>query len=154
MSDPRRDGESAGAVANLLVALVIVGIGGSGMAGSWALGLGGAAAPAAGTWPFLVSAAITVLGVVLALLARRTNDAEGLSSSCLPVLGAVAGMAGFAALVGVIGFEIPGALLAFAWLRFLGRESWRLSVFGALGIVAAFYLIFVGALNVPIPHLF
>ena len=54
----------------------------------------------------------------------------------------------------MIGFEIPAALLCFVWLRFLGRESWRMSVITSLAVVAGFYLVFVAALAVPIPHLF
>jgi hypothetical protein len=45
-------------------------------------------------------------------------------------------------------------LLCFLWLRFLGRESWRLSILTSIGTVAGFYLVFVAALAVPIPHLF
>ncbi|MER5387460.1 tripartite tricarboxylate transporter TctB family protein [Saccharopolyspora sp. NPDC002686] len=144
----------AGMAANLVVALVVVGVGACGAVGSWSLGLGSAAEPAAGTWPFLVSLAISVLGVVLALLARRTRDAERMSSASWAVLAAIASMVGFAAVITAIGFEIPAALLAFVWLRFLGRESWRMSVLGSLGIVVGFYVVFVGLLDVPIPHLF
>ena len=60
----------------------------------------------------------------------------------------------FVVLIPVIGFEIPAALLAFVWLRFLGQESWRSSIVTTLAVVVAFYLIFVAALAVPIPHLF
>ena len=60
----------------------------------------------------------------------------------------------FVALISVIGFEIPSALLAFVWLRFLGGESWRTSAVTSIGVVVAFYLVFVAALSVPIPHLF
>ncbi|WP_406691345.1 tripartite tricarboxylate transporter TctB family protein [Saccharopolyspora sp. ID03-671] len=144
----------AGAVSNLVVALVVVALGVSGLVGSLALGLGTAAAPAAGTWPFLISVAITALGVVLAVLARRTTDAERFSSAAWRVAAAIATMIGFVAVISVIGFEIPSALLAFVWLRFLGGESWRVSALGGVGIVVAFYAIFVGALNVPVPHMF
>ncbi|WP_418606236.1 hypothetical protein [Georgenia sp. SUBG003] len=50
--------------------------------------------------------------------------------------------------------RLPALLLTFFWLRFLGREGWRTSVLVSVGVVAAFYAIFVGALGVPIPHLF
>ncbi|RKT86902.1 putative tricarboxylic transport membrane protein [Saccharopolyspora antimicrobica] len=144
----------AGMAANVVVALAVVVVGICGAVGSWSLGLGSAAEPAAGTWPFLVSVVLAVLGVVLGLLARRTNDAERMSPASWTVLAGIATMAGFAAAITVIGFEIPAALLAFAWLRFLGRESWSMSVFGGLGIVVAFYVVFVGLLKVPVPHLF
>jgi hypothetical protein len=63
-------------------------------------------------------------------------------------------MIAFVAVVGVIGFEIPATLLMFVWLRFLGRESWRLSIITSLATVVAFYIVFVGLLAVPIPHMF
>ncbi|GAA0975060.1 hypothetical protein GCM10009551_007950 [Nocardiopsis tropica] len=144
----------AGPVTNTVVALVVVALGAAGLAGSWSLGLGEASAPSAGMWPFLVSAAITCLGAALVFQARRTRDAERFSSSSWAVLAGLATMAAFASLVGVIGFEIPAAVLAFVWLRFIGGESWRLSVLTSLGIVVAFYLLFVAVLAVPIPHLF
>ena len=70
------------------------------------------------------------------------------------VVAGLATMVGFVAVIGVIGFEIPAALLAFVWLRVLGHEGWRTSIVTSLAVVVAFYLIFVAALSVPIPHLF
>jgi putative tricarboxylic transport membrane protein len=58
------------------------------------------------------------------------------------------------AVIATIGFEIPAALLAFVWLRFLGRERWHTSVIISIAIVVALYVLFVGALDVTIPHLF
>jgi hypothetical protein len=140
--------------ANTAVALTVIALGAAGIAGSWALGPGTPADPGSGTWPLLVSAAIAALGVVLLGLARRTADTEVFSASSWKVLAGVATMVGFVAVVGVIGFEIPSALLAFVWLRFLGGESWRLSAIASVLIVVAFYVVFVGLLAVPIPHLF
>ncbi|WP_436852332.1 tripartite tricarboxylate transporter TctB family protein [Nocardiopsis dassonvillei] len=140
--------------ANTAVALTVIALGAAGIAGSWALGPGTPADPGSGTWPLLVSAAIAALGVVLLGLARRTDDTEVFSASSWKVLAGVATMVGFVAVVGVIGFEIPSALLAFVWLRFLGGESWRLSAIASVLIVVAFYVVFVGLLAVPIPHLF
>ncbi|WP_435108954.1 tripartite tricarboxylate transporter TctB family protein [Nocardiopsis synnemataformans] len=140
--------------ANSAVALTVIALGVAGAAGSWALGPGTPADPGSGTWPLLVSVAIAALGVVLLGLARRTADTEVFSASSWKVLAGIATMVGFVAVVGVIGFEIPSALLAFVWLRFLGGESWRLSAIASVLIVVAFYTVFVGLLAVPIPHLF
>jgi putative tricarboxylic transport membrane protein len=144
----------AGPVTNLVIALVVVILGGATLAGSLSLGVGSPAAPGPGTWPAVVSAVLIVLGLVLAARARRTDDAERFTRSGLLVLAAVASMAGFVAAVGTIGFELPTAVLALVWLRFLGRESWRTSVVVSLAVTAALYLIFVGALGVTIPPLF
>ncbi|MFC9086448.1 tripartite tricarboxylate transporter TctB family protein [Nocardiopsis dassonvillei] len=140
--------------ADTAVALTVVALGAAGIAGSWALGPGTPADPGSGTWPLLVSVTIAALGAALLGLARRTADTEVFSASSWKVLAGVATMVGFVAVVGVIGFEIPSALLAFVWLRFLGGESWRLSAIASVLIVVAFYVVFVGLLAVPIPHLF
>ncbi len=139
---------------NTAVALVVTAFGAVGCLGSWSLGPGTPAEPAAGTWPLVVCAAITVLGCVLLGTARRTADTEAFSAASWKILAGIGTMAGFIALIGTIGFEIPSALLAFVWLRFLGGESWRLSAVASVLIVAAFYAVFVGLLSVPIPHLF
>jgi len=144
----------AGRTTNLVVATLVTALGAAALVGSLSLGAGSARTPGSGTWPLVLSLLLIGLGVGLAVTARSTTDAERFSRSSLLVLVGLATMVGFVALIGTIGFEIPAALLAFVWLRFLGGEGWRLSVLISLGLVAAFYLIFVAALSVPIPHLF
>jgi len=144
----------AGPVTNLVVALLGVALGAAALVGSLGLGAGTAGSPDTGTWPLLISVALVVLGIGLAFTARSTSDAERFSGSSWLVLAGLVTMVVFVALISVIGFEIPAALLAFVWLRFLGHESWRSSIITSLGVVIAFYLIFVAALSVPIPHLF
>jgi putative tricarboxylic transport membrane protein len=144
----------AGPLGNALTAGAVVALGVAAVVGSWALGVGSARAPGPGTWPLLVSVVLVVLGVALLAGARRTSDAERFSPASWLVLAGLATMVGFVAVIEVIGFEVPAALLCFVWLRFLGRESWRTSVITSLAVVAAFYLVFVAALAVPIPHLF
>jgi hypothetical protein len=144
----------AGPVTNVIVAVVALAIGVAALVGSLSLGAGSASSPSTGTWPLLVSAVLVLLGIGLLVTARGTSDAERFSRSSLQVLAGLATMVVFVAVIGIIGFEIPAALLAFVWLRFLGHESWRSSILTSLGAVVAFYLIFVAALSVPIPHLF
>ncbi|MGY1827219.1 MULTISPECIES: tripartite tricarboxylate transporter TctB family protein [unclassified Blastococcus] len=146
--------EPAGPVANVVIALVVVCLGIATVVGSFGQGVGSASAPAGGTWPFLIGVVLTGLGLALLPLARRTADAEKFTRASWLVVAGIATMVGFVAAIGVIGFEIPATALVFVWLRFLGRESWRLSVVLSLAVVVAFYLIFVVALSVPIPHLF
>jgi hypothetical protein len=145
---------AAGLLGNLLVAAAVVALGVAAVVGSLALEVGSASSPEAGTWPLLISGAIVVLGLALVATARGTTDAERFTRTSWLVLAGLATMVVFVAVISVIGFEIPAALLAFVWLRFLGHESWRTSVVGSLAMVVAFYLIFVAALSVPIPHLF
>jgi hypothetical protein len=144
----------AGPVTNLMTAAAVVITGGAAFVGSLGLGVGTPAAPGSGTWPTLVSACLIVLGLALAVRARRTADAERFVRSGLPVVAAVASMVVYVAVIATTGFEIPAALLAFVWLRFLGRERWLTSVIISIAIVVALYVLFVGALDVTIPHLF
>jgi hypothetical protein len=145
---------AAGPVTNFVIAALVMILGGAAFAGSLSLGIGIPAAPRPGTWPAIVGAILVILGGALAARARRTDDAERFTRSALLVLAAVATMAVFVAVIGIIGFEIPTAVLAFVWLRFLGGESWRTSVIVSLSAAVAFYLLFVAALGVSIPHLF
>jgi hypothetical protein len=144
----------AGPVTNVVIALLVIALGAATLIGSLALGAGSAANPDTGTWPLLISITLVVLGGGLLFTARRTSDAERFTGASWLVLAGLVTMIVFVALISVIGFEIPAALLAFVWLRFLGHEGWRTSIITSLGVVVAFYLIFVAALSVPIPHLF
>ncbi len=145
---------AAGTLSNLVTAVVVTALGAAALAGAAGLGLGTAAQPGSGTWPMLVAVVTVLIGVALAVTARLAHDSERFTRSSLLVLVGLATMVLFVALLPVIGFEIPAALLCFVWLRFLGGESWRMSLGLSVGLVAAFYVVFVGALGVPIPHLF
>ncbi|WP_432562533.1 tripartite tricarboxylate transporter TctB family protein [Kineococcus sp. SYSU DK003] len=145
---------AAGPWSNLAAALVVCGVGIAAVSGALALGVGTARQPGPGTFPLLIGGLLVVLGAVLAVLSRRTADTEEFSRASLLVLAGLVTMVVFVAVIERVGFEVPAALLTFVWLRFIGRESWRLSVVVSLLVVAAFYAVFVGALAVPIPHLF
>lgn len=145
---------AAGPMANIGSAVVAGAIGIAGLLGSLQLGLGSPADPQAGLWPFLISVLIVVLAVALALFGRKILDAQKFSRSSLQVVAGLISLIGFTLLIGRIGFEIPALLLNIIWLRFLGRETWRMTILLSVVITVAFYLVFVFALNVPIPHLF
>ena len=145
---------AAGPASNLAAAVVVIGLGVFALIQSLKQGIGSPASPGAGTWPFVVSLIFLGLGVALASVAGKTKDAEKFSSASWAIVLALGTMVGFGLLIPIIGFEIPGVLLTFAWLKVLGRERWRTSIVASLGIVAAFYLIFVVVLRTSIPHLF
>lgn len=145
---------TAGRVTDVVVGIAVTGLGVAALMGSLALGVGSPRAPGTGTWPLLVSAVLVVFGLGLLALTGRTRDAERFTRAGWQVLAGLATMIAFVAVISVIGFEIPAALLMFVWLRFLGGESWRSSIVTSLATVVAFYLVFVGLLAVPIPHMF
>lgn len=145
---------AAGTLGNVVVAAAVIALGVAAVLGSLAFDVGSAAAPEAGTWPLVISVVIVGLGLALLATVRRTHDVERFARTSWLVLAGLATMVVFVAVIPVIGFEIPAALLAFVWLRFLGHESWRTSIVTSLAVVVAFYVVFVGALAVPIPHLF
>lgn len=145
---------AAGPRANVATAVAVIALGVAAFVGALGLGIGTADDPGAGTWPLLVSAVLVILGVVLLATVRGTTDAERFSRTSWLVVAGLATMVVFVALIDVVGFELPAALLCFVWLRFLGRESWRTSIITSVLVVVGFYLVFVAALAVPIPHLF
>ena len=137
-------------VVGALVALVI-GLGGAALALGY--GLGSLRKPGPGLWPFVVSVLIAALAVALLMVGRRLQDSEKFTrASVLPAVGVVTFLV-LGALMPVVGFEIPSLLLCAVWLRFLGGESWRSTVVISVATVAAFYLLFLYGLRIPLPHL-
>ena len=57
---------AAGPVNNLAAAVVVIGFGVFALVLSLRLGIGSAESPAAGTWPFVISLVLIILGIVLA----------------------------------------------------------------------------------------
>jgi hypothetical protein len=143
----------AGPWSQLGVAVVTGLVGLAGLLGSLQLGLGRLTAPGPGLWPFAISVAVTVLSVVLALVGRHGTDTEKFSRSSVLTAIAVLTLVVLALALPLIGFEIPSLLLMVVWLRFLGKEPWGLSILIGVGTVAAFYVLFVLLLQIPLPRL-
>ncbi|TDO52565.1 tripartite tricarboxylate transporter TctB family protein [Kribbella sp. VKM Ac-2527] len=143
----------AGAWSQLTAALVAALLGVAGLIGSWRLGLGRLTEPGPGLWPFVISVVITLLSVVLAIIGRQALDSERFNRASLLVVVAVVTLVLLAVAMPLIGFEIPSLLLTFVWLRFLGKESWRSSIVISVVTVVAFHLLFVTALQIPLPRL-
>ena len=116
-------------------------------------GLGAPSEPGPGMWPFALGLLTGGMAIIVGLRVRRVNDIEKFNTGSVHVLLGVVSMVVFWALLPLVGFEVPSLLLCVVWLRLLGRENWRVTVFVSLGIVLAFYLVFVIALGVPVPRL-
>ncbi|MFC4120113.1 tripartite tricarboxylate transporter TctB family protein [Nonomuraea zeae] len=143
----------AGPISQVAAAVVALAAGAAGVLGSLALGLGRLTQPGPGLWPFAISVVIVVLSATLVVTGRGLEDTERFSKSSLLTAIAVVTLVALAALLPLIGFEIPSLLLVFVWLRWLGRESWRSSIVISIVTVAAFYVLFVVLLQIPLPRL-
>lgn len=144
---------AGGPAYQVVAALVVVALGATAGFLAYGYGLGSLRRPGPGLWPLVVSALIVVLGVVLLVAGRTLDDAEKFTRSSLLVLAGGATFLGLGVLLPTIGFEIPSVLLGIVWLRFLGGESWRSTVVVSLATTAAFYVLFLYALKIPLPHL-
>ena len=134
-------------------AVVALALGVAGAALAWSYGLGALSEPGPGLWPFVISVVIIVLSLVLLATGRHLHDSEAFTRSSLqPAIGVVTFIM-LGALMPLIGFELPALAMCIVWLRFLGGETWRSTIVVSVATVAAFYLLFLYGLRIPLPHL-
>lgn len=146
--------EPGGPTYQVVGALVALAVGVAGAALAYGYGLGSLRQPGPGLWPFVVSALVVALSLLLLATGRHLTDSEKFTrSSVLPVVGVVTFL-GLGVAMPLIGFEIPSLLLCIIWLRFLGGETWRSTIVVSVATVAAFYALFLYGLRIPLPHLF
>jgi len=123
-------------------------------------GLAAAAAYAVFTalrWPPKAALFPLVMGIPLLVLAlaqmvidlREPQRPEGPPGAGLAALAILAWMAGFIAVVLLIGFPLAVPLLIFAYLRVASREPWPLSIALAAAAWGIFYLLFQKLLHFP-----
>ena len=145
---------SGGPAYQVVGALVTLAIGVGGAVLAYDYGLGTLHRPGPGLWPFAICLLVIALSLALLVAGRQLTDSEAFTrASMLPLVG-VATCIGLGVLLPVIGFEIPSLLLSVIWLRFLGGESWRSTIVVSIVTVAAFYVLFLYGLRIPLPHLF
>ncbi len=144
---------AGGPAYQIVAALVVLAIGIGGAYLAYGYGLGSLRRPGPGLWPFAVSVLIALLAIMLLVVGRHLDDAEKFTRASLLVLAGGATFVGLGLLLPTLGFEIPAILLGIVWLRFLGGESWRSTIVISVATTAAFYLLFLYALKIPLPHL-
>jgi putative tricarboxylic transport membrane protein len=144
---------AGGPAYQVVSALVVLAIGIGGAYLAYGYGLGSLRRPGPGLWPFAVSVLIAALAIMLLVVGRHLDDAEKFTRASLLVLAGGATFVGLGLLLPAIGFEIPAILLGIVWLRFLGGESWRSTIVISVATTAAFYLLFLYVLKIPLPHL-
>ncbi|GAA2261848.1 tripartite tricarboxylate transporter TctB family protein [Glycomyces scopariae] len=125
---------------------------------AFGLRIGSLTDPGPGLWPLIVAGLLVACGVGITVVAATAkahapNGTEAFTRGTTAVLCAAGALAVYASLFEVVGFEAPTLLLLFAWLRFLGRESWLSSAVIAVVATAAAYALFILGLGVPLPHL-
>lgn len=145
---------AGGAAYQVVPAVVTLAVGVGAAILSYGYGLGTLRRPGAGLWPFAVSLVIAALSLVLLVVGRHLKDSEAFTRTSTLVLAGLATFIGLALLIPTIGFELPALAMCVVWLRFLGGESWRSTAVVSVGTVAAFYLLFLYGLSIPLPHLF
>lgn len=144
---------AGGAAYQIISAVVVLGFGVGAAVLAHGYGLGSLRRPGPGLWPFVVAIVIAVLALVLLVVGRRLDDAEKFTRASYLVLVGGATFVGLGLALPTIGFEIPAVALCIIWLRFLGGETWRSTIVISLCTTAGFYLLFLYALRIPLPHL-
>jgi len=141
---------------DIVVALIMVGIGALVMADSLRLGAGWAEdGPQSGYFPFYIGLIIVVVSlgtVALAVFGRKQNrDAFVHSVQLRHVLRVLAPTVGFIALIGLIGIYVASAFFIGASMRWLGRFRWRTIVVVSIAVPFALFLLFEIWFLVPLP---
>lgn len=106
--------------------------------------------PGPGMWPAIVSG---VMGISALLLVARDipDDYEAWTLRSIRVLAGVAVLGAFVWFFDVLGFVPSSLLILFIWLKFIAKESWRLSLVLAIAGAFALNYIFVDVFAVPFP---
>lgn len=106
--------------------------------------------PGPGMWPAIVAG---VMGISALLLIVRDipEDYEAWNLQSARVIQGVVVLGAFVYFFDVLGFVPSALLILFIWLKFIARESWRLSLVLAIAGAFALNYIFVDVFAVPFP---
>jgi hypothetical protein len=152
--------QTGGLVSNravdIVVALILVGIGALVMADSLRLGAGWAEdGPQSGYFPFYIGLIIVIvsLGTIAAtLFGRKQNrDAFVHSVQLRHILRVFVPTVGFIVLAGFIGIYVASALFIGASMRWLGRFRWLTIVAVSVAVPVALFFLFEIWFLVPLP---
>jgi putative tricarboxylic transport membrane protein len=106
--------------------------------------------PGIGMWPFIVSVLLVTSSAIVLL--TPNDDGEPFSRSSRRIAVALVALAVFVVLFSRFGFVLPASLLLVFWLRWISRESWRMTLVVTVVAVATLYTLFVTGLGVPFPY--
>jgi len=115
------------------------------------LSLRDALGPGAGFFPFWLSVAGGVLGVVLLIQLHQQGESESVKFELSPVALVLAGLVAGAAVLELVGFRLAMGVMLVYLLLVLGVRNWlALGLFAAAGSFGVYY-VFSGFLKVPLP---
>jgi hypothetical protein len=142
--------------ADVVVALLLIGVGALVIYDSLRLGIGWAAdGPQSGYFPFYIGVFMVLasLGTIaVTLLARdQHNGAFVERDQFRDVLKVLAPSAIFVALIGFIGIYVSSALFIALFMRWLGKFRWRTIAIVAIAVPLAFFFLFEIWFLVPLP---
>lgn len=123
-----------------------------GVAAAWAslqLPVGSLTKPGPGMWPLVVSV-VLIAGSLLVLVGAETEQ-EPFSRQSLSIVAALVLLALFTTLFSLVGFVLPATLMLAVWLRFISKESWKVTLATTIPVVALLYVLFSFLLGVPFP---
>jgi putative tricarboxylic transport membrane protein len=119
---------------------------------SYSLSLGRITNPGPGLWPFVLSTVIVVVSLVLLFTERSGEDYESFTGKTWLVAAGALSTGVFIYLFQWFGFIVPAFLTLVFWLRFLGEESWVLTLSVATLVTVGFYVLFATLLGIPLPE--
>lgn len=123
-----------------------------GVAAAWAslqLPVGSLTKPGPGMWPLVVSV-VLIAGALLVLVGTETEQ-EPFSRQSLSIVAALVLLALFTTLFSLVGFVLPATLMLAVWLRYISKESWKVTLATTIPVVVVLYVLFSFLLGVPFP---
>ena len=136
---------------NLMGGLVPLAIGLCAIVGSVQLNIGKLNDPGAGMWPLILAVVLTVSSIILLLTDSKKDYREKFVSQSRNVLYAVIAIVLFILLFVRVGVEICSFILLIYFIRFIGNESWKMTIGCAIGVTVMVSVVFVLMLKIPLP---
>lgn len=141
---------------DIVVALIMVGVGALVMTDSLRLGAGWAEdGPQSGYFPFYIGLIIVLVSlgtIAVTLFGRKQNrDAFVHSAQLRHVVRVFVPTVAFIVLAGFVGIYVASAFFIGASMRWLGRFRWRMIVLVSVAVPVALFLLFEIWFLVPLP---
>src|SRR5262245_25250844 len=154
--DETSDGLVSTRTADIVVALILIGVGALVIVDSLRLGIGWAEdGPRSGYFPFYTGLLIVLssLGTIgLALFGRGTSRGPFVGRGQFrDVLKVLVPTVVYVALIGFVGIYVASALFIGAFMRWLGRFSWPTIIIVSIAVPFALFLMFEIWFLVPLP---